>query len=99
MVKYDRLPRFDGAFPGSDDKTAVIGMNGVAGFPILQFFNRLAEIIDGLTVDKLNLAGRVHRGDEPRNAVDDQAKALLVRTKNLLRTLTLVDVRQQVIPT
>src|SRR5215813_4223620 len=99
MVKYDRLPRFDGAPPSLDNKRTVIRMNGVAGFPVLQFFNRIAEILDGLTIDKLNLAGSVHRGDEAGNAVDDQAQALLVRTKSLLRSLALVDVRQQVIPT
>src|SRR6266849_2640829 len=48
MLELERLSRFDRAPPGVAHARNVIRMAGVVGGPILQFLERLAEIVQGL---------------------------------------------------
>src|SRR5712692_2272066 len=73
-------------------------MDSVAGGPILQFLSGLAEVFQDLPVDKFDLARRIRGRHKPRNAVDDQAQTLLIRPESVLSALSVVDIRQQVIP-
>ena len=59
MLNIKRLPGFDRAPIGVDHARKVIGMDSVAGGPILHFLNRLAEIFQDLAVDKFDLACRI----------------------------------------
>src|SRR6267142_326645 len=52
-------------------------MDGIAGVPILQFLRRLAEIFQELAVEEFDFARGTQGTHEPRNAIDDQAKAFL----------------------
>jgi hypothetical protein len=53
-------------------------MNGVGARPALQFFERLAELVEYLAVDGLDRPVRCQDGDEGRDAVDHLAKRQLV---------------------
>jgi len=46
-------------------------MDNIAGGPILQFLHRFAEILQDLTIDKLDLARSTQSTHKPRNRVDD----------------------------
>ncbi len=98
ILNIKRLPGFDRVPIGVDHAMKVIRMNVVAGVPILQFLNRLAEIFQHLPVDEFDLARRTRGGNKPGNAVDDQAQALLIRPEGILGALPVVDVGQQHVP-
>src|SRR5580704_4526589 len=78
ILKLKRLPSFKRALPGVDRGKNVIRMKSVACRPILQFLGRLSEKLQNLAVDEFDLTSRGHDGNLARNAVDDQAEALLL---------------------
>src|SRR5258707_706270 len=92
MLERNRLTCFDGALPGIDHARDVVRMDGVAGRPLLQFLGSLSEVLQGLAVDNLDLAGSAMGRNKSRNAVEDQAQALLIRLEGLLGALPVVDV-------
>src|ERR1700675_2203085 len=92
MLHLNRLTGFDGALPGIDHARDVVRMDGVAGRPLLQFLGSLSEVLQGLAVDHLDLAGGTMRRNKSRNAVEDQAQALFVRPEGLLGALPVFDV-------
>src|ERR1700676_2007079 len=98
MLELNRLTCFDGALPGVDHTRDVVRMDGVAGRPLLQFLGSLSEVLQGLAVDDLDLAGGTMGRDKSRNAVEDQAQALFVRPKGLLGAHPVVNVSQQHVP-
>ena len=51
MLEFVRLAGFDGVLPGSDDAGKVGRVNSVGGAPLLQFFERPAEVLEDLAVD------------------------------------------------
>src|SRR5260221_8281269 len=73
-------------------------MDGVAGRPLLQFLGSLPEVLQGLAVDTLDLAGSAMGRNKSRNAVEHQAQALLIRLEGLLGALPVVNVSQQHVP-
>src|SRR6202521_3153206 len=67
-------------------------MDGVADGPILQFLSRLAEIFQGLPVEKFDLACRIQRAHEPRHRVDDLAQIEFPGAQSILGALSVFDV-------
>ena len=59
-------------------------MNRVAGSPTFQFFERLAEVFQDLTIDDFDLTRRTHDGDKGRNAIDDLTKVEVARAQGFL---------------
>src|ERR1700674_717152 len=98
MLELNRLTRFDGAPPDIDHARDVVRMDGVAGRPLLQFLGSPSEVLQGLTVDNLDLAGGTLGRNESGNAVEDQAQALFVRPEGVLGALPVVNVSQQHVP-
>src|ERR1700730_9759584 len=99
MLELKRLTCFDGAPPDIDHARDVVRMEGVARRPPLQFLGSLSEILQGLAVEKLDLARRTMGRHKPGNAVEDQAQALFVRLEGFLSALPVVNVGQQHVPT
>src|SRR6266446_963995 len=97
-LKIMRLPGFDRALPRVDHARKVIRMDSVAGGPILQFLGRLAEILQELAVEELDLARGIQGTHEPRNAVDDQAKVLFIRLESPLGTFPLFEIGVRSVP-
>ena len=56
-------------------------MNGVVRAPLFQLFQRLAAVLDDLSVDGFDLAGRRQDGDQAGNGVHDQARLALAFLK------------------
>ena len=52
-------------------------MNGVSARPPLEFFERLAEVVEDLFVDELDRSVRCQNRDESGNPVDDVVKSEL----------------------
>src|SRR5207302_676162 len=73
-----RLPGFERPAPYGNDARKVIRVNGVRARPVFQFFERLAKVVEDLTVDEFH--GSVRRQDcnEGGNPVDDLMKCELV---------------------
>ena len=65
------------SLPGGDHHGKIIRMNGVAGRPAFQFFERCAEVFQDMAVDVFDFAGRRHESDQGRNAVGDRAIVVL----------------------
>src|SRR5260370_14945813 len=54
-----------------DDVGKVVGVNGVSARPPLEFFERLAEVVEDLLVDELHSSVRCQNCNESGNPVDD----------------------------
>jgi len=74
-------------------------MDGIGSVPLLHFVQGLAEVVQPRLVQKLDFTSRVADRHKSGNVVDDHAEALLIRAESLLRTLAVVDVGQQHVPT
>src|SRR5918994_753702 len=81
-----------------DDPWQILGMGHVARAPALVFLQSLTEVVERLTVDEFDLTGGAEGGDQPWNAVDDQARLSLALAERVLGVLALVDVDQQDAP-
>src|SRR5258706_11645661 len=84
-----RLPGFEPAPPRIDHAKEIIRMDSVEVGRILPFLSRLAEIFQGLAVEKFDLTGRTQGTHKPRNGVDDQTKAFLTLLERRLVALAL----------
>src|SRR5882762_9638017 len=73
-------------------------MDSVAGGPVLQLLGRLAEIFQELAVEEHHLARGTQGTYKPGNAIDDKAKALLVRPEGLLGTFPLFEIGVRAVP-
>src|SRR6266481_3848081 len=60
--------------------------------PVLQLLVCLAEILEGLPVEKLHLAHCTHRGHEPGNIVDNLSPRKLARTEKFLGASAVLDI-------
>src|ERR1700680_2044809 len=98
MLELNRLTCLDGTLPGLDHTRDVVRMDGVAGRPLLQFLGGLSEVLQGLAVDDLDLASGTMGRNKSRNAVEDQAQALLTRLEGLLSALSVINVSQHHVP-
>src|SRR5262249_12680627 len=70
----------------------VIRMNDSDQGPVLQVLTRLAEILQGLLVEKLNFAVGAHGGHESGNVVDNLSPGDLARAQSLLPPLAVLDI-------
>src|SRR3712207_1752772 len=73
-------------------------MHGVVGPPPPQLIQRLAEVLDNLAVDELELPGGRKDRDQPWNGVHEQARLALAGAQPVLGALPLIDVLQQHAP-
>ena len=81
-----------------DDAWKVLRMCHAAAPPALELFQRLAEVLEDLSVDEFDLTvGREGR-NEPGNAVHDQTRLTFAFAQRILGALPLVDIRQQHAP-
>src|SRR5258707_1158747 len=92
MLKIIWLPGFDRAPQRIDHARKVIGMDRIAGGPILQFLSRLTEILQDLAIEKFNLARRVQGTHHPWNSVDDETKAFFTLLESRLVALSIFDI-------
>src|SRR5689334_20999956 len=70
--------------PCGDRLRKVFRVNYITSGPLLQVFERLAEIFESLPVHEFHFAVRGHGCHQSRNSVEDQAKALLALELSLL---------------
>src|SRR6516164_9801271 len=98
MLSFKVLARFDRLFPRLDCLRKIIGMNDTDAGPVLQLLSCLAEILQSLAVDKLNLAHSTRRSHEPGNVVDDLPPGQFPRMQGLLSLLATVDVYTGSVP-
>src|SRR4030095_8384571 len=73
-------------------------MNGIGRAPTFHFLERLAEIVQDLTVDNFDLTFRIHDGYETGNAFNGQPKPVFARAHGLLRALTIVNLHRDSVP-
>src|SRR6266481_327185 len=92
MFNLIDLPRFDGPGTRFDYTRKVIRMHGADQGPVLQLLVCLAEILEGLPVEKLHLAHCTHRGHEPGNIVDNLSPRKLARTEKFLGASAVLDI-------
>src|SRR4030095_7100215 len=69
-------------------------MNGIGRAPTFHFLERLAEIVQDLTVDNFDLTFRIHDGYETGNAFNRQPKPVFARADGLLAALTIVNLHR-----
>src|ERR1700722_2306860 len=87
--KIMRLPGFEPALIYVDHARKVIRRDSLEVGRIFPFLDRLAEIFQGLTVEKLDLACGTQGKHKSRNAIDDQPKAFLTLPERFLVALAL----------
>src|SRR5438093_3254518 len=73
-------------------------MNGIGRAPTFHFLERLAEIVQDLTVDNFDLTFRIHDGYETGNAFNRQPKPVFARADCLLGALTIVNLHRDSVP-
>src|SRR5262249_59076851 len=98
VINVVLLPGFDRAPPRNDRLRQVLGVNGVAGGPPLQFCQRLAEIFQAWAVDEFDLTCRSHNRDVSGNAIHDQPKTFFTRAEGILGALSVLNLRTGSIP-
>src|SRR5262249_2940955 len=81
------LPRFDCSCAGLDHAGEIVRMNDADESPVLQLLICFAEILQGLAVEKLDLAPCSHRNHEPGNAIDDLLPGQFPCAQDLLSPL------------
>ena len=84
MLDFVWLTGFDRVLPGGFYIREVSRMDGIDGAPLLQFFERPAEVLEDLAVDMLDLARRRHDRDQGGNGLHDQARVALAVLKILM---------------
>ena len=72
-------------------------MNGVCGFPMLQFVECPSEICEDLAAYELDSALGIHDGDQPGNRVDNYAKGLFASAEGV-RARPVFQVRIRSVP-
>src|SRR5438445_13808215 len=73
-------------------------MNGIGRAPTFHLLERLAEIVQDLTVDNFDLTFRIHDGYETGNALNGQPKPVFARAASLLGALTIVNLHRDSVP-
>src|SRR4030095_9450296 len=73
-------------------------MNGIGRAPTFHFLERLAEIVQDLTIDNFDLTFRIHDGYETGNAFNRQPKSVFARADGLLGALTIVNLHRDSVP-
>src|SRR4029434_4842263 len=73
-------------------------MNGVGRAPTFHFLERLAEIVQDLTVDNFDLTFRIHDGYETGNAFNRQPKPVFARADGLFGALMIVNLHRDSVP-
>ena len=73
-------------------------MNGIGRAPTVHFLERLAEIVQDLTVDNFDLTFRIHDSDETGNAFNRQPKPVFARAHGLFGALTIVNLHCDSVP-
>src|SRR4030095_10635680 len=73
-------------------------MNGIGRAPTFHFLERLAKIVQDLTVDNFDLTFRIHDGYETGNAFNRQPKPVFARADGLLGALTIVNLHRDSVP-
>src|ERR1700752_912332 len=73
-------------------------MNGVGRAPTFHFLERLAEIVQDLTVDNFDLTFRIHDAYETGNALNGQPKPVFARAHGLFGALTIVNLHRDSVP-
>src|SRR5262249_19638028 len=76
----------------------VVWMNCADERPVFQLFTCIAEILQGLLVEKLYLAHCARRSHEPGNVVNDLAPREFSRTQGFLSPLAILDVHTSSVP-
>src|SRR5205807_996494 len=76
MLHFVRSSGFNGLSKSGDYMREVIRVNGVCGFPMLQFFEALSEVFKDLAAYEFDPALGVHDRQQSGNGVDNQAKGL-----------------------
>src|SRR6266850_957357 len=92
------LPRLDSVRPFGCCTREIIRMNGIGRAPTFHFLERLAEIVQDLTVDNFDLTFRIHDGYETGNAFNRQPKPVFARADGLLGALTIVNLHRDSVP-
>src|SRR5262249_54002943 len=92
------LARFDRFSPRLDCARKIVRMNNVGPGPVLQLLSCLAEILQNLTVEVLDLAGCSRRMHEPWNVVDDLPPGEFLGTQGFLPSLAILDVDIRSVP-
>jgi len=87
--------RFRASASTHRSREEIIRMDSVEVGRILPFLSRLAEIFQGLAVEKFDLTGRTQGKHKSRNGVDDQTKAFLTLLERRLVALALNCNRRQ----
>src|SRR5438093_873353 len=73
-------------------------MNGIGRAPTFHFLERLAEIVQDLTVDNFDLTFRIHDEYETENAFNRQPKPVFARADGLLGALTIINLHHDSVP-
>src|SRR5215831_18775255 len=92
------LPRLDRLFARLNYARKVIWMNRTDKGPVLQLLSSLAEILQGLAVEKLHIATRSGRSNEPRNVIDDLPPGEFARAQGFLSPLAIFDIEIGSVP-
>ena len=87
LLMFVRTPRLQTVRQRRRHAREVIGMNRVGGTPAFQFFQALAEVIQNLLIDELELPCQGHRADLGGNAVNEQPEPLLTAVQCLRQFL------------
>src|ERR1044071_1355982 len=98
MLDIIDLPRLDRFRTRLDHAWKIIGMNGAYQRPVPQLLVCLSEILQSLTVEKLDVAPRRHRYHEAGNTIDDLLPGPFPGTQILLSPLAVLDVQIGAIP-
>ena len=92
------LARFDGLCQSLNHAGKVIRMNGIDEGPVLQILICLAEILQDLAIEELDLARCAQRSYEPRNVVDDLPPGHFPRAQAFLSPLAILDIQIDSVP-
>src|SRR5215467_1435408 len=92
------LPRLDRLFAHLNYARKVIWMNRTDEGPVLQLLICLAEILQGLAVQKLHFAHCTSGCHEPRNVVDDLLPRKFSRPQGFLPSLAILDINTGSVP-
>src|SRR4030095_14949 len=92
------LLRVESVLPFGYCTREIIRMNDIGRAPTFIFLERLAEIVQDLTVDNFDLPFRIHDGYETGNAFNRQPKPVFARADGLLGALTIVNLHRDSVP-
>jgi len=89
---------FDGLDAGLDYAGKVIRMNDIDQGPVLQLLVCFAEILQGLAVEKLDVAPCARRRHQPGNVIDDLPPRQFARSQAFLCALAILNVNVCSVP-